>query len=401
MKNFTRSELVLLFTLAGIQFTHILDFMIMMPLAPIFKETFHINSQHHSWLVAAYNISAGVAAFAAAFFIDRFDRKKAQFFSYAGFILGTLACALSPNYEFLLAARVLTGIFGGVASAVIASIVGDAIPNERRATAMGIIMTAFSVASVVGVPLGLYLANAISWHAPFFLVVIVSVVLFVVGVYNIPSMTGHMVTKAVKPVPFQVITNITSNPNQLRALSLTFCLMLAHFSIIPFISDYMVNNVQMSKDHLPFIYLVGGVVSIFSSPIVGRLADKFPRPKVILVASLFATIPIYLITNMQPESLTYILIVAAFFFMFAGGRMIPANAIVTSTVLPQQRGGFMSINSSLQQLSAGIASYIAGVIVVNNEAGELVNYNYVGYFAIFFSLVCIALSFTIKQIDVK
>jgi predicted MFS family arabinose efflux permease len=401
MKNFSRQELVLLFTLAAIQFTHILDFMIMMPLAPIFKEVFKIDSHQHSILVASYNISAGISAFLAAFFIDKFDRKKALLFVYSGFILGTLACALSINYHFFLMARVLTGFFGGIASAVIASIIGDAIPNERRATAMGILMSAFSIASVIGVPLGLYIANSIDWHAPFFLVVGLSAALWVLASFNIPSMAGHIVHSGKKPNPLHVLTNISSDPNQLRALGLMVCLMLGHFSIIPFISDYLVNNVGVTKNQLPLMYLVGGVVTIFSSPLVGRMADKYSRFKVLAVFSCIAIIPILAISNMPPLPLVYVLMITALFFICSGGRMIPANAMVTATVLPQHRGGFMSINSSLIQLSSGLASYIAGSIVLNDAKGALINYNYVGYMAAGFSLLVIFIAAGVKEVDIK
>ena len=396
MKNFTRKELILLFTLAGIQFTHVLDFMIMMPLGPIFEKAFNVNTQHHAWLVASYNVSAGIAAFLAAFFIDKFDRKKAQLVVYTGFIIGTLACALSPGYWFFLFARIFTGFFGGIASAVLSSIVGDAIPNERRATAMGIVMSAFSIASVVGVPLGLFLTDMYSWHASFYMVVGIACVLWFVAFINVPSMKGHLTTGSQKRSPFDVLKNIAADKNQLKALALTACLMFGHFTLVPTISPFLVNNGILSQEQLKIMYLIGGLLTLFTSPLVGRLSDKFSRPKVFMVSSLVAIIPIVALTHLTPIPFAYVMVITAMFFIFASGRMIPMSAVVTSTVLPQQRGGFMSINSSLQQLAAGLAALMAGLIIGNDPTTHhILNYDYVGYVSVFFTLVCIWLIFQI------
>lgn len=399
MKNFTKKELVLLFTLAGIQFTHVLDFMIMMPLGPVFEKFFGVNTQHHAYLVASYNVSAGIAAFLAAFFIDKFDRKKAQLAVYTGFIIGTLACAFAQGYWFFLFARIFTGFFGGIASAILSSIIGDAIPNERRATAMGIVMSAFSVASVIGVPLGLLLTDLFSWHAAFLLVVGIACVLWFVAFINVPNMTGHFSNTSQKKSPFVVLQNIISDNNQMKALALTALLMFGHFTMVPTIAPFLVNNGILSQEQLKIMYLIGGVLTLFSSPLVGRLSDKYSRPRIFMFMSLLALIPIVALTNLTPILFGYVMCITAAFFIFASGRMIPMSAVITATVLPQQRGGFMSINSSLQQLTAGVAALAAGLIIGNDEHHHIINYNYVGYVSVFFSLVCIWLIYRIKEVD--
>ncbi len=399
MKNFSKKELVLLFTLAGIQFTHVLDFMIMMPLGPVFEKVFAVDTQHHSWLVASYSISAFVSAMISSMFIDRYDRKKVQLLVYTGFIIGTLACALSPGYWIFLIARIFTGFFGGIASAVLNSIVGDAIPNERRATAMGIVMSAFSVASVVGVPLGLFLTDIYSWHAAFYLIVGIACVLWVVAFVNVPSMTGHFSTSNQKKSAFDAIGSIAADRNQIKALLLTVMLMFGHFTLVPTISPFLVDNDILDKEHLKYMYLIGGLLTIVSSPLVGRLADKHSRAKIFTILSCCALFPIIALTNLIPIPFVYVMIVTGTFFVFASGRMIPMGAIVTSTVLPQHRGGFMSINSALQQLAAGVAAVLAGFIIKNDAHGHILNYNYVGYVSAFFSIVCIWLIYKIKEVD--
>lgn len=394
-----KKEKLVLFSLALIQFTHIMDFMIMMPLGPQLMRIFQITPAQFGLLVSAFTFSAGIFGFLGAFFIDRLDRKTTLLFIYSGFIIGTLACSVAPTYHWLLAARVFTGMFGGVAGALILSIIGDLIPNERRASAMGIVMAAFSIASVFGVPFGLYMANKFSWHAPFLFIGCIGFGIITLIAFAIPNMKGHIVSKMERPGPIKVITNVTSNPNQLRALLLMFLLMLGQFSVIPFLSPYMVSNVGFTESDLTYIYLIGGFFTIFSSPMVGRLADRIGRYKVFTLFVFISLIPLFGITNMIKIPMPFVLVITSIFFICAGGRMIPASTMITSSVLPQQRGSFMSINSSVQQLSSSLAAFIAGLIVQKNAAGELVNYNYVGYIAIAASLLAILVASKIKIVD--
>ena len=125
----TRKQIIILLTLAFVQFSNILDGMILMPLAPIIKEKFLIDTQHFGWLVSSFGIAAGCSALGSTFWADKFDRKKTLLVLYIGFIIGTYLCAVSPTYELFLIARIFTGIFGGVCGSVILSIVGDLIPN--------------------------------------------------------------------------------------------------------------------------------------------------------------------------------------------------------------------------------------------------------------------------------
>ncbi len=387
-----RSERLLLFTLAAINFTHIVDFMIMMPLGPQLMRLFDISPQQFSALVSTYTFSAGIASFAGAFLLDRFDRKRALFAAYAGFVIGTFACAMAPGYHLLLSARIITGCFGGILSALILSIVGDVIPHERRATAMGIVMAAFSVASIFGVPFGLYIANQFSWHAPFFFLGFLSLVLFVPIMISVPSLRAHMSSDQPHPSPVRVIATIARNGNQMSALWFTIMLVLGHFAIIPFISPYMVSNVGFAESDLTYIYLLGGAVTIFTSPLIGRLADRIGKPKVYAIFAMLTLIPVFLITNLPHTALPIALVVTTIFFVTSSGRFVPAMAMVTSAVAPQNRGKFLSINSAAQQLTAGVAAAFAGMIVTKDASGALLHYHYVGYIAIAISILAILVS---------
>ncbi len=392
-------ERALLITLAIIQFSHITDFMILMPLGPRLMKVFDILPSQFALLVSAYTFSAGIFGFIGAFFIDRFDRKKALIVMAGGFALGTLACSFSPTYEILLLARALTGSFGGILSALILAIIGDAIPNESRAAAMGFVMASFSLASVVGVPLGLYLASISDWHFPFLALGIVALLTLIPIFRYVPSMSDHIQSKEDKEPPINIIKNVLSNKNQLYALLFGIIIMFSHFSIVPFISPYMVSNVGFTEKELTYIYLIGGGITIFSAPLIGRLSDKYGRFKIFTISVILASIPVFFITNIGETPIIVALLITSVFFMFGSGRMIPSTAMITSSVKPKNRGSFMSFNSACRQLTNGFAAYFAGLIITQGPDGQLENYNYVGYFAIAMGIVSIFIARKIKVAD--
>jgi len=393
-------ERALLFILAAVNFTHIMDFMIMMPLGPQLMKLFQISPKQFGFAVSAYSITAGITGFISAFFVDKFDRKKMLFFAYIGFIVGTFSCAFAPNYELLVAARVLAGFFGGMIGAQVLSIVADTFEYQRRASAMGILMTSFSLASVIGVPTGLWLAARFSWHAPFLVIGSLGVLIAVLIALFVPPVNKHLQAPSTeKRNPFHVLTGIFNTPNQMRALTLSIVLMLGHFCIIPFIAPSLVGNVGFSQDNIFLIYLVGGLLTIFTAPLVGKIADRKGKYPVFVFFALFSLIPVWLITNLWPMPLWAVLTISGLFFVTINGRMIPTQAIVSSVTMPQQRGGFMSINSSMQQLASGVAANIGGAIVVEGENGRIENYGWVGWFSIVMILACVFLAGRVKPVD--
>ncbi len=394
----TSKERLILLSLAAVNFTHIMDFMIMMPLGPQLMDLLKINPQQFSLAVSAYGITAGISSFAAAFFVDRFDRKTVLLFAYVGFLLGTFSCAFAPNYELLVAARVLAGLFGGMIGAQVLSIVADAFEYERRATAMGMLMTAFSLASVAGVPTGLWLAAKFSWHVPFLAIGFLGIAVLILVAVAVPPMDKHIKEKQPGHKPFQVLTDIFQTPNQMRALSLSIVLMLGHFAIIPFIAPSLVGNVGFKQDDIFLIYLVGGLLTIFTAPLVGKLADRRGKYPVFVFFALFSLLPIALITNLWPMPLWSVLTISGLFFIVINGRMIPTQALVSSVVNPQQRGGFMSINSSMQQLATGFSAMIGGAIVSKTADGHIEHYDLVGYFSITLILISVWLAGRVKPV---
>lgn len=388
-------EKALLYTLAFIQFTHVMDFMIMMPLSIQFCSEFSITNATFGLLVASYGLSAGVFAFAGTFFIDRFDRRKVILVCYAGFIVGTLACGLSPTFSLLLAARIFTGMFGGIIISTMLSIVSDAIPFERRARGMATMYTGFAAAAILGVPGGSFIAAHTTWHVPFIAIAAMGVPIFFAAIRFIPSMALH-VAEAKKRDSWQQFVEIISDKNRQRGLLLMGLLMIGHFSIIPYMPRFTVHNLHMKEEYVGYIYLVGGVASVFTTRIVGRFADKHGSFKVFAVLSCLSLIPILLLTNLSDAGLPLILIIAVMIFVFGGNRGVPANALISSTAAPHQRGGFLSLTSAVQQLGSGLASFLGGVLIAEGPNNTVLNYSHVGYLAAAASLIAIPVAMSVR-----
>jgi len=387
--RFSRNEKILLALMAGVNFNHIVDFMIMMPLGPMFIRLFGIEAGQFGLLVSSYSFTAGLSGLAASFFIDRFDRKSALLFFFAGFIVSTMACAMAPGFYFLLAARSLAGAFGGVLSSLVLSIVSDAIAYERRGTAMGVVMGSFSMASVLGVPFSLELANRFSWHAPFVFLGGLSSLVWLLIMFNMLPMRSHLMSKESRHSKWQTISHIAGNPPQLWALFFLFALVMSQFTVIPYLSQSYVANAGLPESKLSYIYLFGGMCSMAAAPLVGWIADKTSKHVVFSAAVLFTALPIYFITNLgNGQPIWLLILISCTFFIGMSGRMVPAMAMVSSTATPAYRGSFMSVSSAVQNMSAAVASFTGGLIVTF-EAGKFVHFEKVGYLATAFSLIAL------------
>ena len=363
---------------------------------------FEINPEQFSYIVASYSISACVSGLIAMFFVDRFDRKKIVMFAYTGFLIGTFCCGIAPNYWLLMLSRIVAGLFGGILGAQVLSIVSDSFSYEHRGKAMGFLFSAFSFASVIGVPLSLVLAHKFGWHTPFFLIVgLGSIILFCITKY-LPSFTEHITTKSLRASPFEIIKNIILNKLNLTGFALSATLMLGHFVIIPFLNPYMEHNVGFDETERNLVYIVGGLLTIFSAPLAGKLADKYGKHKTFTAFALLSLIPIYLVTNLTPMPYYYALVITGIWFILSSSRNIPAQALVSNIVPPHQRGSFQSFNSCITSMFVGLASLIAGKIVTQDATGKLHNYNVAGYLSIAVVLIALMIStFIPKQTEAK
>jgi predicted MFS family arabinose efflux permease len=390
------AEFLLLIVLAIINFCHILDFMIMMPLGPQFMRAFSIDAKAFGLLVSVYSFSAAVAGFLAAFFIDRFDRRKALIFVFIGFLVGTFACAIAPNYATLMAARVVAGAFGGVAGGLVFAIIGDAVPAERRGEATGIVMGAFSLASVLGVPLGLWLSNQFEWHAPFFAIAGVSVAALAFSFKALPSMKGHL-EKRSNQSAWQNILQVCSDKFHIRAFLFMSVLMMGGFSVIPFISAFLVSNAGMPETWLSSVYLFGGGATLLSSPLFGRLADKFGAFRVFVGLIFASLVPLLIMTNLGPSPIPLILVVSTLFMMMMAGRGVVAMTMVNAAVVPASRGSFMVIQASVTQMSSGLGSFLGAQIIVQSAGSPMVGYDMVGAFSAILAVTSLFLAKSLRR----
>jgi predicted MFS family arabinose efflux permease len=298
----------------------------------------------------------------------------------------------------LLLARILAGAFGGVIGALVFAIIGDAVPEERRGAATGKVMAAFSAASIAGVPMGLYLASRLNWHAPFYALTLLSLGILAIAYWLLPAMRGHL-TNASQTRPLQVVADILRNTNLLWALALMVMLTLAGFTIVPFISPYLVANAGFAETDLPFMYLFGGLATVVTSQLAGRLSDRYGKQRIFVVTALFSVVPILLLTRMTPMPHYLIFTVTTLFFIGFGARFVPAMSLITSSVHPKQRGSFMSFNSSVQQLAAGLSAFLSGLIIEKTAAGTLLYFDWIGYLAVVATLLCIYIIYRLRVVS--
>ena len=392
-----KNEKIILYILTFVSFIHIMDFMIVMPMGDMIMKIFDITPKQFSIIVASYTIAASISSFAGAFWIDRFDRKKAILISYVGFIIGTILCAFAPNYETLVLMRSITGLFGGCVNAILLSIIADLVPFERRGVAMGIVMSAFPLASALGVPFGMFIADLYSWHAPFiFLGVGGAGVIFLLNAY-IPQMKEHLLSKSERQTPREALKMMYENPNRLRATLLVMLLITGHFLIIPSLNPYLVNNVGFTQKETIYVYMVGGGLMFFASRFIGKLTDRFGGVTVLTCLLTVACVPIFALTNMPRIHIGVVLVFSALFFIFSGGRMIPAQTMISGLVEPKFRGTFMSLQSSINQLGTATASVIGGMMITQNpQTKEILGFVLLGYLSVFMTIAAIFLARSVK-----
>ncbi len=396
----TAFEKKLIFALGAIQFLHIVDFMILMPLGPKLMRLLEITPTQFGLLVSCYTFAAGISGLLAAVFVDSFDRKATLLLLFGGFTIGTFACGWVDDFYLLLAARIIAGAFGGILNSLTFSILGDVVPLERRATATGFVMTAFSLASIVGVPFSLFIAEHWGWKSPFLTLGGCAFVLFFLIRAYFPRISGHLQGR-VKTRWYAPMADAISQPGQRNALLFQSFVTVSQFSMVPFISPSMVSNAGMTEAQLPLIYLTGGTMAMVAGPMFGRLADRRGKKLIFTLSAFVSLIPIYLVSRMTPHPLWMLLLVTTFYFLVSSGRMVPAMALLTSVVKPAQRGSFLSMSASVQQFASALGSLIAGHIISAGPDGKLEHYSEVGNFAIITTLIAIFMIRRVHSVETR
>ena len=377
-RTFTRYEVFIIAILTFLQFTIILDFMVLSPLGVILLKELNITTSQFGMVVSAYAFSAGASGLLAAGFADKFDRKKLLMFFYTGFVIGTLLCGIASSYEFLLIARIVTGIFGGVIGSIAFAIVTDLFRMEVRGRVMGFLQMAFAGSQVLGVPIGFYMANKIDWHAPFIMIVIVSVIVGVFIVIYMKPIDEHLKIPN-KANPLMHLFKTISNSNYLKGFAATVLLATGGFMLMPFASAYSVNNLGIEQDSLTTLYVITGVCSMAAGPIIGKLSDSIGKFTMFLIGTLLTIAIVLVYCHLGVTPFWIVVLVSVVMFVGVSSRMISSSALFSAVPEPKDRGAYMGVNSSIMQISGGIATFIAGLIVIQSPGGRLERYDVLGY----------------------
>lgn len=398
MSSLTGSEWRLVLLLAMINFTHILDFVIVMPLGDQLREELLITPRQFGLVVSAYGISAMLAGVAASMVIDRFDRKSALLASFAGFALTTLYCGLAPSYAHLLAARALAGLCGGIVASSIMAFIGDVIPAERRGRALGVVTSSFAVASTLGLPIGLTLASVFShFSAPFLAIAGLAVIVWCGAAWLLPSLTEHM-QRSEPRRPLEELLAVVRHRNHLLSFAFMLSMVLATFMIAPFVAPYMEANCGVSRATLPWLYATAGVGSLFFMNLSGWLTDRFGARPIFLVCAGAAVVMSLVITNLPVVTAMTAIAVASVFITFASSRVVPAQTMMIRSAEPTMRGAFMSLNTAVSHLATGVGPVISGSIIGEEfRGGPLTHYWMVGLVAAIFGVVAMTLSFLLSS----
>jgi len=390
-----RREWWLLVTLGAVQFASVLDFMILMPLGAQLMRLFDLTPQQFGLLVSVYMITASAAGFAVSFVVDRFDRRAMLLVLCACFTATTVLTAMAQSYAWLLLARATAGAFGGLLMATVLAIVGDTVPDGRRGRALGLVMSAPSLASIVGIPVSIWLAAQFSWRAPFFLNTCICAGILAAAFLTVPRVRAHVEAARGRSALAQ-LGAVFGRRNHLRAFGLTMALNFSGFLIVPFIAPYFVANVGITETELTVTYFFGGVAALVFVRYVGRLTDLHGRRRTFVWIAGASTFAILVTTHLPPVALWGAVLAQILLMSTFPGRYVPAMAILQAAVVPGLRGSFMSLNAALQQLSAGVASFVAAAMVARGPGGELTGFGAVGWLSILATGFAIALATTVR-----
>ncbi|TGK85814.1 MFS transporter [Leptospira bourretii] len=386
--------------LAFLQFTVVLDFMILSPLGVLVMEKLQISTQQFGFVVSAYAFSAGISGIFAAGFADRFDRKKLLLFFYVGFVVATFLCGIATNYILLFGARILTGIFAGVLSSISFAIVADLFPLQVRGRVMGFIMTAFAASQVFGLPIGIYISNLWGWQSPFLMIAGISGIVGFVIFSFLKPLTTHLDHKTDLHAFHHLVKTLTQT-KYMPAFLATTLLATGGFMLMPFGSAFSVHNLGVKLEDLPLVYMVTGVVSMLGGPLMGRLSDAIGKYNMFVIASILAAGIIIYYTKMEITPLPIVIFVNSILFVFVAARMISANALTSAVPELHDRGAFMAISSSIQQISGGIAASVAGLIVIQTSSGYMERYDILGYVVATAIVLTVILMYNVNQIVLK
>jgi predicted MFS family arabinose efflux permease len=388
----------MIWLLAAIQFMQILDFVLMMPLGPQLMRLFELTPGDFGLLISVYMFGAATSGLVASAVVDRFDRRKVLLTLIAGFAAAALATAASPGYAALVAAHATAGGCGGVLGMQVHAVIGDTIPDGRRGAATGVVMSAFAMASVAGVPIALVLADVAGWRAPFAVLAAGALMLLALTLRTLPPLAGHLHARGGGHV-LASTRAVFAEPNHRHAFLLVAFVMFAGFSVIPYSAPYFVKNVGLKESEISVLWFFGGLATMFTSRWIGRQIDLRGKQRVFRAVALLSCAPILITTHLPPVPLPVVVLASVLFMTIVSGRFVPVMAMVNAAAQPRLRGSFLSVSGAVQQASAGCASFVGGLIIGYGPAGELTRYGWVGWFAVAMTLAAVSVARRVRSVS--
>ncbi|MCP3144853.1 myxochelin export MFS transporter MxcK [Pyxidicoccus xibeiensis] len=375
-----RQERLRVLLLACVQFTHLMDFMIIMPLGPEFIRLFSLSTAQFGALVSAYTLASAAMGVLGVFWVDRFDRKRTLLVIYAGFIAATLACGAAQSHLWLLAARTLAGACAGLMSAVIMAIVADVVPPERRGRAIGTVLSTLGLSAVAGVPLGLGLASVLGWRMPFWVICGLAAIAWLGLARLLPALDQHLTAAPGKRQENPLAALVS--PQLVLGWALTFSVVFSSFLLIPYLSAYMVGNVGLTQTDLPWVYLAGGAATLFTARKMGQLADRHGAARVLAWLLIGTVGPHLVFTHLPPSPLPVVMGVFVVFMALTSTRAIPAIALISAKVPPALRGRFMAVNMAASDAASGLSAWVSGLMLATAPGGALIGFGAAGWLAV-------------------
>lgn len=394
---FTSYQVLVIALLSLTQFTVVLDFMVMSPLGDILMKSMDMNTTQFGFAVSGYAFSAGISGLLTAGFADRYDRKKLLLFFYIGFIVGTLFCGLSHTYMMLLFARIVTGLFGGVIGSISMAIIADLFPLQQRGRVMGFSQMGLSASQVLGIPISLYLSNVWGWQAPFLMIVALAAAVWVVTLLKMQPVNAHL-NEQVERNAVKHLWNTVKQRNYRIGFMATAMLSLGGFMMMPWGSAFSVNNLHVSYEELPFLFMVSGIASLIIMPLIGKLSDRVDKFKIFMIASVWMMVMVIIYTHLTPVPFIVVITMNILFMAGIMSRMVPAIALTSSLPKMQDRGAYMSVSASLQQIAGGVAAAVGGLIVVQpTKTSPLEHYDTLGFVIVGLSAVSVYMVYRVSR----
>jgi predicted MFS family arabinose efflux permease len=360
------SERAVVFVIGAVQFFNILDFMMVMPLGPDFALGLGLPLSHLGYVAGSYTAAAAVSGLAGSFFLDRFDRRRALLVALTGLALATLAGGFATGLSTLLAARLLAGFFGGPATSLSLSIIADLVPPERRGRAMGAVMSAFSIAAVLGVPIGLKLSLWGGWRTPFLAVGALGLLLTALAAYVLPNLRAHLEANR-RPGS---LGGLVRKPEVLLSWTMTAVVMSAGFTIIPNLAAYLQHNLDFPREQLGTLYLFGGIASYAMMRLGGPAVDRFGS----FAVGAFAALTLVGIHGFGFFEGHRLLAATPLFIAFTAMmslRNVAHHTLASKVPAAHERARFMSIQSAVQHLASAAGAFGAARVLTEGAGGRL------------------------------